>query len=254
MIFSKTRGLRRQNVKYACRTMKYGAVLLLSFSLFSCNKSVDYPSSIASSTPEPPPSSSRSQLIPEDFPVNEADAARFLMRATFGPTQNAIDELMEDGYSIWLQRQLSMPVSTYVSEMLPDPSSRSDTTIAEGSGILFWRKAILADDELRQRVAFALSEIMVVSVFNGDGTDHGWGNHHFVVGGGLNGGNIEGLMPEASFDHDQDSDRGRLIPTTSVEQYAASMGRWFGLSDVELYEALPGLNNFDINRLNGLFL
>ena len=89
---------------------------------------------------------------------------------------------------------------------------------------------------------------------NGDGTDHGWGNHHLVVGGAVNGGNIEGAMPDSGFDHDQDSGRGRLIPTSSVEQYAAALGRWFGLSDIELQEALPGLNNFDINQLGGLFL
>ncbi len=79
---------------------------------------------------------------------------------------------------------------------------------------------------------------------NGDGTDHGWGGHHFVVGGAVDGGKIFGEMPPTDLDHDQDSGNGRLIPTTSVEQYAASLGRWFGLNDGELAAALPGLGNF----------
>ncbi len=79
---------------------------------------------------------------------------------------------------------------------------------------------------------------------NGDGTDHGWGGHHFVVGGSVNGGDIYGQIPEATLGHDQDAGNGRLIPTTSVEQFAAPLGRWFGLGDAELNAALPGLVNF----------
>ncbi len=79
---------------------------------------------------------------------------------------------------------------------------------------------------------------------NGDGTDHGWGAHHFVVGGAVDGQTIFGDLPVSDFDHAQDAGNGRLIPTTSVEQYAASLGRWFGLNDTELMQILPGLQNF----------
>lgn len=87
---------------------------------------------------------------------------------------------------------------------------------------------------------------------NGDGTDHGWGNHHFVIGGSVNGGNIFGDIPPPAFDHDQDAGRGRIIPTTAVDQYAAALGRWFGLTPSELRDALPGLSNFDADALAGL--
>ena len=80
---------------------------------------------------------------------------------------------------------------------------------------------------------------------NGDGTDHGWGGHQLVVGGAVKGGEIYGTMPEAKVDHDQDSGGGRLIPTLSVEQYAAPLGSWFGLGPSELSTALPRLGNFD---------
>lgn len=85
---------------------------------------------------------------------------------------------------------------------------------------------------------------------NGDGTDHGWGGHHFVVGGAVRGGDIYGDIPVAQLGHNQDSGNGRLIPTTSVEQFAAPLGRWFGLNDTELNIALPGLANFPTGGLD----
>ena len=72
----------------------------------------------------------------------------------------------------------------------------------------------------------------------------GWGSHHFIIGGAVNGRQIYGDMPDYGFEHGQDAGNGRLIPTTSVEQYAATLGRWFGLSEAELAVALPGLGNF----------
>jgi uncharacterized protein (DUF1501 family) len=79
---------------------------------------------------------------------------------------------------------------------------------------------------------------------NGDGTDHGWGAHHFVVGGAVRGGDIYGDVPVTELGHAQDAGNGRLIPTTSVEQFAAPLGRWFGLGEAEVATALPGLSAF----------
>jgi uncharacterized protein (DUF1501 family) len=79
---------------------------------------------------------------------------------------------------------------------------------------------------------------------NGDGTDHGWGGHHFVVGGAVKGGDIYGDIPEAELGHSQDWGNGRLIPTVAVEQLAAPLGAWYGLTPAELNNALPGLSNF----------
>lgn len=79
---------------------------------------------------------------------------------------------------------------------------------------------------------------------NGDGTDHGWGGHHFVVGGGIQGGHLFGGVPAPIFDHDYDAGNGRLIPQVSIEEMVAPMGRWFGLSEPELAAALPNLGAF----------
>lgn len=87
---------------------------------------------------------------------------------------------------------------------------------------------------------------------NRDGTDHGWGGHHFVLGGGVDGARMVGDFPLPISDHNQDAGNGRLIPTTSVDQFAGTLGNWFGLTDSELDTALPGLQNFSQRNL-GLF-
>ena len=82
-------------------------------------------------------------------------------------------------------------------------------------------------------------------VVNGDGTDHGWGGHHFVVGGAVQGGEIYGNIPDFDFGSESYTrSRGRLIPDVSVDQYAGALGRWFGLTNGELRSSLPNLGNF----------
>lgn len=96
---------------------------------------------------------------------------------------------------------------------------------------------------------FTASDFGRTLTANESGTDHGWGGHQFVVGGAVRGGEIYGDMPPYELDHDHDAGRGRLIPTTSVEQYAATLGKWFGLSNSELNSALPNLSNFSQSDL-----
>lgn len=100
---------------------------------------------------------------------------------------------------------------------------------------------------------FTASDFGRSLVPNTTGTDHGWGNHHMVMGGAVNGGNIFGNVPEAEVGHDYEFGRGRLIPQTSVEQYASPMARWFGLTAAETLEALPNLSSFDESALGDLF-
>ena len=95
-----------------------------------------------------------------------------------------------------------------------------------------------------QVTTFTAADFGRTLTVNGDGTDHGWGGHHFVVGGAVRGGDIYGDIPVSQLGHGQDAGNGRLIPTTSVEQFAAPLGRWFGLNEQELNAALPGLSAF----------
>ena len=79
---------------------------------------------------------------------------------------------------------------------------------------------------------------------NGDGSDHGWGSHHFVVGGAVRGGDLYGRMPTLSINGPDDTGLGRWIPTTSVDQYAATLATWFGVSATDLPLVFPNLGRF----------
>lgn len=95
---------------------------------------------------------------------------------------------------------------------------------------------------------FTASDFGRTLAINGDGTDHGWGAHHFVVGSGVTGQTIYGSIPPYDLDHEWDVGSGRLLPTVSVSQYAEPLGRWFGLTDAELATALPNLGNFTAQK------
>ncbi len=80
---------------------------------------------------------------------------------------------------------------------------------------------------------------------NGDGSDHGWGSHHLIVGGAVKGGNIYGRMPDLALRGTQDTGtRGQWIPTTSVDEYSATLARWFGVSATDLPLVLPNAGRF----------
>jgi uncharacterized protein (DUF1501 family) len=80
---------------------------------------------------------------------------------------------------------------------------------------------------------------------NGDGSDHGWGSNHFVVGGAVKGGDIYGKMADLTIRGPDDTgSRGSWIPTTSVDEYAATLATWFGVSDTNLPVVLPNIGRF----------
>jgi uncharacterized protein (DUF1501 family) len=79
---------------------------------------------------------------------------------------------------------------------------------------------------------------------NGQGSDHGWGSHHFVVGGAVKGGDLYGTWPDTVLRGPNDVGRGNLLPTTSVNQYAATLATWFGISGVQMNDVLPNAANF----------
>jgi uncharacterized protein (DUF1501 family) len=77
------------------------------------------------------------------------------------------------------------------------------------------------------------------------GTDHGWGNHQLVIGGGIKGGQIIGNIPEPEIGGSLDLTGGGIwIPDLSVTQMAAGVGKWMGLSDAQLGSVFPDLANF----------
>ena len=96
---------------------------------------------------------------------------------------------------------------------------------------------------------FTASDFGRTYASNGDGSDHGWGNHHLVVGGAVSGGRIYGDMPVLQVDGPDDVGDGRWIPTTAVDEYAATLARWFGVASSDLPLVLPNLGRFRRNDL-----
>jgi uncharacterized protein (DUF1501 family) len=78
-----------------------------------------------------------------------------------------------------------------------------------------------------------------------DGSDHAWGNHHFILGGGVQGGKFYGTFPSLALGNTQDANmRGTLIPTTAVAQYGATLAQWFGVGASSLPSIFPNIANF----------
>ena len=79
---------------------------------------------------------------------------------------------------------------------------------------------------------------------NGRGSDHGWGSHHFVMGGAVKGNKLYGQWPTVALGGPEDLGQGRLVPTTSVDRYAATLATWFGVSAADLPTVLPNVTRF----------
>ena len=106
----------------------------------------------------------------------------------------------------------------------------------------------LAGVNMRNAVTtFTASDFSRTFTTNGDGTDHAWGGHHLVMGGSVRGGDIYGQYPTLGVDlgtfRNPDMTRSSLVPTTSVDQYGATMGRWLGVSEPNLDIIFPNLGN-----------
>jgi uncharacterized protein (DUF1501 family) len=98
--------------------------------------------------------------------------------------------------------------------------------------------------------AFTASDFGRTLTSNGDGSDHGWGSHHVVVGGAVKGAAFYGTVPPVSASDTASPDdqwhvgQGRLLPSTSVDQFSATLATWFGVAETEINSIFPNLRNF----------
>ena len=93
--------------------------------------------------------------------------------------------------------------------------------------------------------SFTASEFGRTTSINGDGTDHGWGSHHLILGGAVNGRRIYGTLPNLTIEGPDDGGWGQIIPTTAVDQYAATLSRWYGVAPGDLATVFPNIGRFD---------
>jgi uncharacterized protein (DUF1501 family) len=123
-----------------------------------------------------------------------------------------------------------------------DPALKAfyDATVALGVG--------------SQVTTFTLSDFgRTLQPASGGGSDHAWGNHHFIIGDAVKGGTLYGQYPQLVLAGPNDAEKeGRWIPTTAVDQYGATLARWFGVAPGQLSAVFPNLGNFAASDLGFL--
>jgi len=103
----------------------------------------------------------------------------------------------------------------------------------------------------QQVTAFTLSDFgRALQPDSTTGTDHAWGSHHIILGGAVQGGDLYGAFPTLALGGPDDAtNQGRWIPTTSLDQYGATLASWFGVADADLTSVFPNIGNFTTPKL-----
>jgi uncharacterized protein (DUF1501 family) len=118
-------------------------------------------------------------------------------------------------------------------------------------GLQAFQNAVSALGMTNSVTTFTLSDFgRTFKPAGSNGTDHGWGNYAFVAGGAVKGGDFYGTLPTQALNGPDDlGDAGRWIPTTSLEQYGATLCRWFGIAESDLPYVFPNLGAFATTNL-----
>jgi len=164
------------------------------------------------------------------------------------------------GPSIGHQRQIFYAglggFDTHDNQM--DPTRHAALLSQLAGALVAFRAGLQEIGMLNQVTSFTMSDFGRTLNSNGNGTDHGWGGVQLVMGGSAaNGGSLQGRRvwgnyPVLELDGEQALGRGRMIPTTSIQQYGATMATWLGVSAGDLPTIFPGLGNFATPRLGFL--
>jgi uncharacterized protein (DUF1501 family) len=114
-----------------------------------------------------------------------------------------------------------------------------------GPALRAFYNAIVALGVQDQVTLFTLSDFGRTLRVNDGGSDHAWGNHHIILGGAVRGGQTYGTFPNLALGGPDDTDSdGRWIPTTAVDQYAATLAKWFGVPDADIPAVVPNIARF----------
>lgn len=118
-----------------------------------------------------------------------------------------------------------------------------------GDALAGFQRVMNAEGLEHNVTTFTASDFGRSLTTNGRGSDHGWGGHHFIMGGAVNGRRWVGQTPSLMLGASDDIGQGRLLPAIAVDQYCATLARWMGVTDSEMSTVLPGIRNFDDTNL-----
>ena len=118
-----------------------------------------------------------------------------------------------------------------------------------GDAISAFQSSLINMNLLQNVFSFTASDFGRTLTSNGDGTDHGWGSHHFTFGGPTTTSKFIGTAPTLANNGVDDVGQGRLIPTTGMDQLAMAMGTWLGVSSTDMATVLPNSKNFHAIKL-----
>jgi uncharacterized protein (DUF1501 family) len=175
--------------------------------------------------------------------------ATIFPNSTLGGQLNIVARMIAVSQQLGAKRQVFF-VSQGGFDLHSDLSSRQPLLLA---GVAAAMKAFYdttVELGISDRVTtFTGSDFGRTIVNNNDGSDHGWGSTHFVMGGAVKGKEIYGKSPIYANNGPDDVGQGRLIPTTSVDQYAATLASWFGISDSQMPTVLPNIGNYSTKNI-----
>lgn len=153
-------------------------------------------------------------------------------------------QIIAANQTLGMRRQVFMVqmggFDTHNNQMRDQPAQMAQVA----QSIQYFMTALTALGLQNNVTLFTASDFGRTLLSNGDGSDHGWGSHQFVVGGAVKGRRILGNFPTTALRTETDVGSGRLLPTTSVTQLASSLSGWMGLSAAEQQLVLPTLPNF----------
>jgi uncharacterized protein (DUF1501 family) len=116
-------------------------------------------------------------------------------------------------------------------------------------GLYYFQRAMEQLGLSNSVTTFTASDFGRTFPCNGDGTDHGWGGHHVILGGAVNGRRTYGRFPTLAVNGPDDTNTGRWIPTTAIDQYFATLATWFGVDNSNLSTVFPNLGRFSSPNL-----
>jgi uncharacterized protein (DUF1501 family) len=137
--------------------------------------------------------------------------------------------------------------------LTPTPNTTTGThanLLNEVSECMFaFQRAMEQLGVANQVTTFTASDFSRTLPTNSQGSDHGWGSHHMIMGGAVKGGKTYGKLPTLAINGPDDTGTGRWIPTLAVDQYSATLAKWFGVDTGNLAAIFPNLSRFSSSDL-----